>query len=111
MVRSETPGHLEQVVLLALAGFSDETRTRDVYEALVEATGHDASVAAIHITLSRLEEKGWAASRTDEPAPGVGGRPRRWYRLTAEGAGVLAGLRRQMDRLWKDAASHPLLGG
>lgn len=111
MTRSTTPGALEQIVLLALAGFSDEVRSRDVYESLVAATGHEASVAAIHITLTRLQDKGWAVCRTADPDPGEGGKPRRWYRLSPDGAEVLADLRRQMDRLWEGAAGHPLLRG
>lgn len=109
-MRGTTPGALEQLTLLALAGFEDEVPSREVYEALVAATGHDASVAAIHITLGRLEDKGWAACRTAAPEPGRGGKPRRWYRLTPEGAEVLTAQRQQMDRLWEEAAAHPLLG-
>lgn len=110
MTRGDTPGALEQLTLLALAGFEGEARSREVYEALVAATGHDASVAAIHITLARLEDKGWAACRAAPPEPGKGGKPRRWYRLTPEGASVLAALRHRLDRLWEGAAGHPLLG-
>lgn len=111
MSRGDTPGALEQRVLLTLAGFSGEARSRDVYETLVAATGHETSVAAIHITLARLEDKGWAACRTADPEPGEGGKPRRWYRLAPDGAAVLGDLRRQMDRLWAGAATHPLLDG
>lgn len=111
MGRGDTPGALEQMVLLALAGQAAEAQGRDVYEALVAATGHDASVAAIHITLARLAEKGWVASRQEEPAPGRGGKPRRFYRLAPEGARILGDLRGRLDRLWREAEGHPLLDG
>ncbi len=111
MGRGDTPGALEQMVLLALAGRAGEAAGREVYEALIAATGHEVSVAAIHITLSRLEEKGWALSRTEAPEPGRGGKPRRWYRLSEEGGRVLADLRARMARLWEGASGHPHLRG
>lgn len=108
-MKGDTPGEFEQVVLLTLAGFRGEASGRQVYEALTSATGRDASVAAVHITLGRLAEKGWAERRTEEPAPGRGGKPRRRYRLAAEGARLMAEQKDRLDRLWDRAESHPLL--
>ena len=111
MGRGDVPGEFEQVVLLTLAGFPAEASGRQVYEALGDATERDVSVAAVHITLGRLEEKGWAERRTSDPEPGQGGKPRRHYSLSEAGAGVLADLRRQLDGLWTQARNHPLFGG
>ena len=110
-MRARLPGEFEQVVLLALAGFKGEATGRDVYDSLTSATGRDVSVAAIHITLTRLSEKGWVACRTLEPEPGEGGKPRRRYALAEEGATVLGQQRAQLDRLWGSASDHPLFGG
>lgn len=109
MGRGDVPGAFEQVILLTLAGFEDEASGRQVYERLTEASGREASVAAVHITLSRLEEKGWAACRTSSPEAGRGGKPRRHYRLSPQGAQVLTTLRRQLEDLWANARAHPLL--
>jgi DNA-binding PadR family transcriptional regulator len=108
--RGHLPGEFEQVVLLTLAGFDGEVRGRDVYEALVHSTGRDVSVAAVHITLGRLEEKGWATCRTSQPEPGRGGKPRRHYALSEAGAAVLTEIRRQLDGLWEAAQANPLIG-
>lgn len=109
MVRGKRPGEFEQVVLLTLAGFRSDASGRDVYERLIDATGRDVSLAAVHITLQRLHEKGWVRCETSSPSPNEGGKPRRRYALGAEGARVLADLRSQLDRLWGDARQHPLL--
>ena len=111
MVRARVPGEFEQIVLLTLAGFDAEASGRDVYEVITSTAGRDVAIAAVHITLGRLEEKGWATSTTREPEPGVGGKPRRRYRISPEGAVVLSEQRRQQDRLWGRAASNPLLDG
>ena len=110
MGRGSVPGEFEQLVLLTLAGFEDEVTGRQVYDSLVTATGRDVSVAAVHITLNRLEEKHWVRSRTSAPEPGQGGKPRRHYRLSPEGARLLTHLRHQHDQLWDAAREHPLLG-
>lgn len=41
----------------------------------------------VHPILARLETAGWVASRWEDVAPQIAGRPaRRYYRLTGEGA-------------------------
>jgi DNA-binding PadR family transcriptional regulator len=42
----------------------------------------------VYVTLGRMQEKGYVESRTEPPAPGAIGLPRRLYRPTAYGAGV-----------------------
>jgi DNA-binding PadR family transcriptional regulator len=43
----------------------------------------------VYVTLSRMERKGYLASRQETPAPGAIGLPRRWYRMTPFGRRVL----------------------
>ena len=110
-MRGKMPGELERVVLLALAGFDGEATGRQVYDAVTEASGREVSVAAIHLTLNRVAEKGWARCRTTDPPPHEGGKPRRHYALASEGAAVVAQQRAEAEALWRRAAGHPLLGG
>ena len=105
------PGALERIVLLALAGFDDEATGREVYDAVTDATGRDVSIAAIHLTLNRLAEKGWAKRRSTAPPPHEGGKPRRHYALAADGAAIVVEHRAEMEALWRRASDHPLLGG
>ena len=107
----QTPGEFEQVVLVTLGGFDREVAGREVYEVIVESTGRDISVAAVHITLSRLAEKSWVTCSTTAPAPGEGGKPRRHYTLAPRGARALREQREQLSRLWDLAEQHPLLSG
>ena len=41
MGRGSVPGEFEQLILLTLAGFDEDVTGRQVYEALVAATGRD----------------------------------------------------------------------
>lgn len=106
MGRGERPGAFEHTVLLALAGMEGEAGGGDVYDALVAATGRDVSVAAVHITLRRMEEKGWVEVRSTDPPPERGGKKRRHYRLSPAGADVLREQRADYDRLWGRARPH-----
>lgn len=106
----DTPGEFEQIVLLALAGQEGEGTGRMVYEAIKKETGRERSVAAVHITLGRLVDKGWAECTTLVHDPVRGGKPRRRYSLSPAGAVTLKRLRGQLDRLWEQATRNPLLG-
>ncbi len=109
MAHGSSPGEFEQLMLLALAGFERESTAGEIYEVLVEETEREVSLAAVYITLTRMNEKGWVGLRTELPAPDRGGRPRKFFSLSPAGADLLRGLRQQFDRLWHRAADHPYL--
>ena len=111
MGRGQFPGEFEQIVLLTLAGLETDASGREVYDRIAETTNREVSVAAIHITLGRLHDKGWATCQTSAPAAGKGGKPRRRYRLSEAGAQAISAQRDQLDRLWGRATDHPMLGG
>jgi DNA-binding PadR family transcriptional regulator len=63
---------------------------------LVERSHGALKRGTVYVTLGRMQEKGYVESRTQPPAPGAIGLPRRLYRPTAYGAGVF--------RAWNRAA-------
>ena len=66
-----------------------------------------ASLGAVYATVDRLEKKGLASSRLGESTPERGGKPKRYYEVTALGLLALSKAREANIRLWADA---PLLG-
>ena len=82
-------GELEQVVLLAVLRVGEEAYGVPVQREIARQTGRDLTLATIHKTLSRLEDKALVRSRTGEPTPMRGGRRRRYYAVTAEGQHAL----------------------
>lgn len=64
---------------------------------IVERSGGSVKRGTVYVTLGRMLEKGYVKSRTEPPAPGAIGLPRRLYRPTAYGAAVL--------KAWTRAAS------
>jgi len=93
-------GELEQMVLLAILRLGERAYGRTVRGELEETAGRTVSAGAAYVTLDRLETKGLVASWTGEAESGRGGRPKRYYRVTAEGKEALAVARRVLDRLW-----------
>jgi len=91
-------GELEQIVLLAVLRVGDEAYGVPVLAEIEGRTGRALTLATVHKTLTRLEEKGLVRSRTGEPTPTRGGRRKRYFAVTAAGRRALreniAGLRR-----------------
>ena len=92
-------GEFEQLLLYAMLriGSSDFASGLDVARTIERRTGRAISPGAIYTGFSRLESRGLVTSRFGEPSPARGGKRRRLYRITAEGARMLA-------------ASHAALG-
>jgi PadR family transcriptional regulator len=76
--------HTEHTILDLLAG-GDELYGLEI----VERSGGAVKRGTVYVTLGRMQEKGFVESRTEPPAPGAIGLPRRLYRPTAYGAAVL----------------------
>ena len=82
-------GEFEQLVLLALLRLDRNAYGVTVWEELSERSGRDVSLSAVYTTLTRLEEKGFVASRLGEPTPERGGRRKKFFRLEPRGGRAL----------------------
>ena len=75
----------EFVVLLAVLALDGEAFPLAIRDEIERRSGRAPSRAAVFITLERLEEKGLLVSRFGAATPVRGGRPKRFFRLTAAG--------------------------
>ncbi len=83
-------GDLEQLVMLALMRLGDEGFGAAVQREIAERAGRDVTLGAVYTALTRLEEKGYVASRVGDPLPQRGGRRRRHYEVLPEGRQAIA---------------------
>ena len=60
--------------------------------------GHEPSIGAIHLALTRLEHEGMLRARTGEPTPVRGGRAKRLFSLTAAGSRALEQAARTVEQ-------------
>ncbi len=94
-------GEFEELVLLAVDGLGDAAYGVTVQQTLEQATTRDVSLGAVYAALDRLETKGLLRSSVTEGAPVRGGRSRRTFAVTREGARRLEALRRIRERLYQ----------
>jgi DNA-binding PadR family transcriptional regulator len=100
MGKGDFLGEFEQVVLLAVARLEGAGYGVSIRKEIARRTGRDVTVGSVYTTLARLEEKGMVDSREGDPTPRRGGRARRHFGLTPEGARALEFARGMMDRMW-----------
>ena len=101
MGRGGSLSELEQWVLLCLARLGEEAYGVPVHQEIEERTARSVSIATVYSALDRLEKQGLIASYLSEPIPERGGRAKRLYRLSADGAAALRSARRVHDSMWE----------
>jgi PadR family transcriptional regulator, regulatory protein PadR len=89
MAKGESLGEFEHIVLLAVLRLGADAYGMRVRREIDERTGREVSIGAVYATLERLEEKGLVTSSLNGPTPERGGRAKRTFRLTGEGAAAL----------------------
>ncbi len=101
MGRVDGLNQLEQYVLLCLVRLGDDAYGVPIHQEIEERTQQSISIATVYTALDRLEKKGLIKSRLSDPLPERGGRAKRVFRLSAEGATALQRARRVHDKMWE----------
>ncbi len=101
-------GEFEEVVLLVIAGCSEEAYGVTIWERLQQQTGRTITMSAVHATLYRLEEKGYLASELGGATAERGGRRKRFFALTATGSKALLEIQEMRANLWQDIPAGKL---
>jgi len=92
-------GEFEHILLFALVGLGGESHGVALRQLVEKDTGRRRSPGAIHITLERLEARGFVTSRLGDPTPIRGGRRKRLYTLTPAGALALKASHEQLQSI------------
>ncbi len=101
-------GEFEEIVLLAVARLTGDGHGASIHEEILETTGRDVSIAAVYVTLSRLDEKGYLETGVELAGEERGGRPRKTFALTDAGIAELQRSRMIQARLWNGLSFDPL---
>ncbi len=78
-------GEFEHLVVLALLRLEERAYGVTVRQEIEFRTQREVSIGAVYATLDRMEAKGYVKSRLGDPTPERGGRPKRFFRVTAKG--------------------------
>jgi DNA-binding PadR family transcriptional regulator len=95
----ESIGEFEQLVMFAVLRLDDDAYGPAIRQELKARADRDVSPGAIFTTLERLEARGLVSSRYGEATAERGGRPKRYYALTADGRRALARALATMKRM------------
>lgn len=88
------------MVMLAVARLGDDAYAVAVRDEIAARAKVDLSRGAIYVTLDRLEQKGFLASRFSAPTPERGGKSKRCFRLKPSGIRALQYSQCALDSLW-----------
>lgn len=86
---SHNLGEFEQLILLALLRLDDDAYGVAIRQEIEGRTGREVAAGAVYTALARLEQREMVTSWLADTTPSRGGRPRKYYRLTAAGAETL----------------------
>jgi DNA-binding PadR family transcriptional regulator len=110
-MKGDRLGEFEEFTLLALRALGNDTYAVPVQEFVEQATKREVSMGAVYSALDRLETKGYARSTVGEPSPVRGGKRKRLFTVTPQGAKTLKDLRRVRDRIWDGIEAAAKEGG
>ena len=88
-MKEQSLGEFEELILLMVAALHDQAYGVPILENLEEKQGKKVNISAIHVTLKRLEDKGFVISRYGGITNDRGGRRKKYYIITALGKKVL----------------------
>ncbi len=96
----ELVGSLEEIVLMILLR-NDKINSVEIAKEYYNAIGKNLSVPSIHVTLKRMQKKGWVKSEFGSPTAERGGRRKRIYWATPKAYDLLSELTKAKFELWK----------
>lgn len=93
-------GEFEEIVMLTVGVLYGEAYGVSVKKEIEERLNRKVSVGALQSALKRLEDKGYLDSKEGESTSERGGRPKRYFSLTASGKKAMAATRETRNELW-----------
>jgi PadR family transcriptional regulator, regulatory protein PadR len=94
-------GELEELILTVVGILQDDAYGNPIVREIKDQVGRDVSLASVHITLYRLEDKGLVKSRVGGATNLRGGRRKRIYSITNAGVAILRSMKEDRTHLWK----------
>jgi PadR family transcriptional regulator, regulatory protein PadR len=82
-------GEFEELVLLSVASLRDDAYGVSIMNYIIDETGRNVNVSAVHEVLKRLQRKGYLKSNMGGATAERGGRRKRFFVLTVSGKKVL----------------------
>lgn len=93
-------GEFEELTLTMVIYLQSDAYGNTIVNAIKEHQERKVSLSAVHITLYRLEEKGFLSSYMGGATKERGGRKKRYFEITNAGLEVVKEMKNTRQRLW-----------
>jgi DNA-binding PadR family transcriptional regulator len=102
MISRNNLGEFEEIVMLSIGVLGENAYGLAIKEYIESRLKRSVSMGALHTGLYRLEQKGYLKSKLGKATSVRGGKPKRFFSVTAGGQKVLRRVMESRQRLWKD---------
>ncbi len=104
-------GEFEELVLTLVAALQEDAYGASIADEIESRLKRDVNLSAVHVTLYRLEDKGYIKSSLGGGTNERGGRRKRIYTITSAGMAMLKALKAVRVDLWKMVPQLKLMSG
>ena len=94
-------GEFEELVLTMVAALQEDAYGAAISEEIETRLKREVNLSAVHVTLYRLEDKGYIKSSMGGGTSERGGRRKRIFTITSAGMAMLRALKESRMQLWK----------
>ena len=94
-------GEFEELVLTMVGVLQDDAYGAAISDEIESRLKREVNLSAVHVTLYRLEDKGYIRSKVGGATKERGGRRKRIYTITSAGLAMLRSIRESRLQLWK----------
>lgn len=94
-------GEFEELVLTLVAALQEDAYGAAIAEEIEKRLQREVTLSAVHVTLYRLEDKGYVKSKSGGTTKERGGRRKRIYSVTTAGMAMLRVMKDVRIDLWK----------
>jgi PadR family transcriptional regulator, regulatory protein PadR len=93
-------GEFEELVLTMVAALQQEAYGASIADEIQTRLKRDVTLSAVHVTLYRLEDKGYIKSALGGATSERGGRRKRIFSITNAGLAMLKAMKESRIELW-----------
>jgi PadR family transcriptional regulator, regulatory protein PadR len=94
-------GEFEELVLTMVAALQEDAYGAAISEEIETRLKREVNLSAVHVTLYRLEDKGYIKSSMGGGTNERGGRRKRIFAITSAGMAMLRAMKESRVELWK----------
>jgi PadR family transcriptional regulator, regulatory protein PadR len=94
-------GEFEELILTLVAALQEDAYGAAIAEEIETRLKREVNLSAVHVTLYRLEDKGYIKSSLGGGTNERGGRRKRIFTITSAGMAMLKAMKESRIELWK----------